>query len=133
MPVIDVNLEDFRQLLGRRVTLDELVKALQKAMEVRDRREKRYQEREKIKDLRSKFKPTNIKEKMVELYSRIVGFFRKIGRERIGFYELAPSKSKEDVIWTFIPLLHLSNNGKIVLEQEKEFGDIFVREPEKLD
>ncbi len=120
-----------RQL--RRVTLDDLVEALQKAMEVKERRERRYQEREKIKRMRSKFKPTNIKRKIKDLYNRIVIFFQNRGTDRVAFRELIPSNDKNDIIWTFIPLLHLSNSGKIVLEQEKEFGDIYVREPETSD
>lgn len=120
-----------RQL--RRVTLDELVEALQKAMEVKERREKRYQEREEIKRMRLKFKPTNIKSKIKDLYNRIVIFFQNRGTDRVAFRELVPSNDKNDIIWTFIPLLHLSNSGKIVLEQEKEFGDIYVREPETSD
>ena len=120
-----------RQL--RRVTLDELVDALHKAMEVKERRTKRYEERERIKNMRRKFKPINIREKMKDLYSRIVNFFKNLGRDKILFGELLPSTDRKDVILTFVPLLHLANSGKIVLEQEKEFGDIYVREPETLD
>jgi segregation and condensation protein A len=120
-----------RQL--RRVTLDELVNALHKAMEVKNRREKRYEEREKIKDMKKKFKPVNIREKMKDLYNRIMSFFKNLGEDKISFGELLPSTDRKDVILTFVPLLHLSNSGKIVLEQEKEFGDIYVREPETPD
>jgi segregation and condensation protein A len=120
-----------RQL--RRVTLDELVDALHKAMVVKERREKRYEERERIKSMKKKFKPINMRSKMKDLYNRIMNFFKNLGKDKISFGELVPSTDRKDVIFTFVPLLHLSNSGKIVLEQEREFGDIYVREPETPD
>jgi len=114
----------------RRVTLDELLSALRGAMEVQERRDQRYVERDKIKHMRDNVISINIKQKIKELYDRIKSFFKKLGRNQITFVELIPSKDRKDVIWTFLPLLHLSNDGKILLEQQKEFGDIYVRKPE---
>ena len=34
---------------------------------------------------------------------------------------------KSDIVWTFLPLIHLSSKHKIKLEQEKEFGEIYVK------
>jgi segregation and condensation protein A len=116
---------------SRRVTLDELVNALRGAMEVQDRRDVRHERMDKIKRMREVYKPINISEKIKVLYKRIVDFFKKLGKKQVTFAELSPSKDKKDIIWTFLPLLHLSNDGKIELEQDKEFGDIYVRQPEK--
>jgi chromatin segregation and condensation protein Rec8/ScpA/Scc1 (kleisin family) len=33
---------------------------------------------------------------------------------------------KKDVIWTFVPLLHLSNQEKVLLEQAQHFGEIDI-------
>lgn len=115
---------------SRRVTLDELVNALRDAMDVQERRDVRHNHMKKIKGMREDHKPVNISDKIKTLYKRIVNFFKKLGKKQITFVELIPSNDKKDVIWTFLPLLHLSNDGKIVLEQEKEFGDIYVRQPE---
>jgi segregation and condensation protein A len=115
----------------RRVTLDELLSALRSAMEVRERRDQRHVEREKIKRMRNNYSPFNIKQKIKELYDKIKSFFKKLGKKQITFVELIPSGNKKDIIWTFLPLLHLSNEGRVELEQTKDFGDIYVRQPER--
>ena len=51
-------------------------------------------------------------------------------RKRLTFKELLPSESKQDKVYTFIPLLHLSNQQKVDLEQAEPFGDIHVKLPE---
>jgi segregation and condensation protein A len=116
---------------SRKVTLEELMDSLRGAMEVQDRREVRHERLKKVKRMREGYKPVNISEKIKTLYSRIVEFFKKLGKKQVTFAELIPSKDKKDIIWTFLPLLHLSTSGKIELEQDKEFGDIYVRQPEK--
>jgi segregation and condensation protein A len=114
----------------RRVTLEELILALRKALEVRDRRKRRWEERRKAINLR-KLRRLNLLKKITELYLRIKSFFRKFGREEISFSELIPSKRRKDLIWTFIPLLHLANSGKIVLRQEEDFDEIWIKEGEQ--
>lgn len=37
-----------------------------------------------------------------------------------------PSQKKEDKIFTFIPLLHLTNQRKVNLEQKEHFGEIEI-------
>jgi chromatin segregation and condensation protein Rec8/ScpA/Scc1 (kleisin family) len=115
----------------RRVTLDELLSALRSAMEVREKRDQRHIEREKIKRMRNNYSPINIKQKIKELYDRIKSFFKKLGKKQITFTELIPSGERKDMIWTFLPLLHLSNEGRVELEQTKDFGDIYVKQPER--
>ena len=48
------------------------------------------------------------------------------GNKRLTFNHLIPSESKEDKVYTFIPLLHLTNQRKINLHQQKHFEDIEV-------
>ena len=45
---------------------------------------------------------------------------------KLTFTKLIPSNSREDKVYTFIPLLHLTNQRRIDLEQEKHFGEIEV-------
>jgi segregation and condensation protein A len=111
----------------RRVTLDELIDALKKAIEVKERRVKR---REENRHVMIPLKPRiSLTEKINEVYSRISDFFTKLKKKEILFSELLPSNNRFDVIWTFMPLMHLSTKGKVLLEQEKMFGDILVKKP----
>ena len=45
---------------------------------------------------------------------------------KMQFSQLIPSDSKEDKIFTFIPLLHLTNQQKVSMEQEYHLADIEV-------
>lgn len=107
----------------RGLTIDDLINALSQAMDVKYKRDVRFAERHKAK-LKLKVRKVDILSKIKELYNRITNFFAK--KERVEFKELIPSQDKEDIIWTFIPLLHLANSGKVGLEQEEEFGDIHI-------
>ncbi len=113
----------------RKVTLNDLMSALQKAIEVNQRRifksEERYIEKavlpEKVIDITSLIK---------NLYEKIKGMF--IDKEILTFTELVGSDKKEDKLLTFIPLLHLANESKVNLEQEHHFGEIkieLIRKP----
>ncbi len=110
----------------RKVTIEDLLIALRKAMEVEERRKMRRSERERSRKIREMFKSIDIEEKMRKLYSRITDFFKRFGKNRVSFYEVTQSREKEDVIWTFIPLLHLASQGKLEIIQEIPFGDIYV-------
>jgi len=113
----------------RRVTLDELIEALRKAIEVNDRRLVKHKEKEESRVIPLNIKHIDLKEKIAEMYDAITDFFKKMKKKEIRFEELLPSKTKFDIVWTFIPLLHLSNKGKVDLYQEKTFGDIIIRKP----
>lgn len=110
----------------RRVTVDDLVFALKGAMNVQKRRKSRKRELEKSKKIREMFKSIDIEEKIRGLYSKIIDFFKKMGKSRLHFFELSQSREREDVIWTFVPLLHLASQGKLEIVQEEPFGDIYV-------
>jgi segregation and condensation protein A len=107
----------------RALTLDDLLNALNQAMDVKYRRDIRYSERRKEK--------MSLKIKKIDILSKIKGLYDKIGtffkvKTKIELKEVIPSKEKMDIIWTLIPLLHLANEGKVDLEQEEDFGDIFI-------
>ncbi len=114
-------------LKKRRVSIDELIEALKKAIEVNERRIKRHEE--KSRPIEYKIKKIDIKEKMADVYSLLTRFFKKLKKNEIPFEQLLPSKKRFDIIWTFIPLLYLTNEGKVDLIQKKTFGDIIVRKP----
>jgi segregation and condensation protein A len=106
----------------RKVSIYDLVDALEKALEVRKRRVIRNIPQQNIQ----------IPEKTVDISLVIGEIFRKIknlflkGNKRLTFNNLIPSDSKDDKIYTFIPLLHLTNQRKINLHQQNHFEDFEV-------
>ena len=114
----------------RKVSIYDLVDALQKALEVKRRR------------VLNSIPPTNVSipkktrditKVIIEVYGRIKDFIFRGKKNKVTFSELVPSSSKEDKIYTFIPLLHLAMQRKIELYQERHFGeiDIMLKQLEK--
>jgi segregation and condensation protein A len=113
----------------RKVTLQELMSALDAALVVKKRKElrkNRMKELKKREEFTLKLREVNISDKITSLFTRLKQALSNLSVKRIFFSKLIPSKSREDVVWTFLPLLHLSNNDKVRLHQEKVFGDISV-------
>lgn len=108
----------------RKVSIFDLVNALEQALEVKQRRVNRLS-RSEAPEVTKPIQKFDISKGMEDLYGKITGLFAKKQR-RISFDELIPSDAKEDKIYTFIPLLHLSNQRKVDVFQEQHFGDIQV-------
>jgi segregation and condensation protein A len=108
----------------RKVSVYDLMEALQKAVEVSDRKTLREMQ---IPNVKIPDKKRDISQVIKELYDRIKTMFAR--KEKLTFSELIPSDSREDIIQTFIPLLHLSHheNHKIDLVQNIHFGEIGVK------
>ena len=97
----------------RKVGVNDLINALQKALRVNQRKVLR-----KIKE--QSHRHPEIPKKTFDINSLIKEVFEKIKyllsrKEEITFTKLIPSESKDDKIKTFIPLLHLDHQNKIEL------------------
>ena len=109
----------------KRVSVDDLMQALGKALEVNERRLLRRAEEQRIPDnLKIPEKKIDIYKLIKDLYSKILFLFK--GKEKLTFTELIPSERREDKIATFIPLLYLDNQTKINLDQKEHFGEIDI-------
>jgi segregation and condensation protein A len=115
----------------RKVTLDELLASLRQAIVVKERRDVRTHEREDVK-MPIRIRKVDIGKKIALLYDKIINFFSKLNIFEIKFSQLVPSNHRWDIIWTFIPLMHLANKDKVRLKQEEEFGEIYVARGERL-
>jgi segregation and condensation protein A len=113
------------QARRRKLKLNELVGALTQALDVNNRRLIKRKDEELIRPAEIPQKKVDITNLIKNLYSKITSFFTK--SETITFSQLIPSESKEDKIYTFIPMLHLVNEGKIDINQEEHFGEIFIK------
>lgn len=112
----------------RKVSLNDLVVALEKALEVDKRRTLRNIALMSVPDnIRIPEKKFDISQKIKEIYSRIKDVFKsKKPEEKLTFTELVQSDKKNDRVYTFIPLLHLDAQEKILLNQEVPFGEIEI-------
>jgi len=112
------------QTRKRKVSINDLMQALNKALEVDQRRIRKRIEEKRVAIPEIPEKKIDITKIIKDIYSKIQMFFKK--KEKVTFKTLLPSENKEDKIVTFIPLLHLANQNKITLEQEEHFGDIDI-------
>ncbi len=113
----------------RKVTLEELIDALRKAIEVKERRIKRRKEKEESNIIPIKMNRVDLGKKITEIYDSLTNFFKKLKKKEVKFEELLPSHERFDMTWTFVPLLHLTSRGEITMSQEKTFGDIYIKKP----
>jgi len=105
------------QARRRKVSVYDLVKALEKALEVKQRRILDYAH------------PTvQVPVKKFDVSEAIDALFAKIQAHtgQLTFSMLVDAKSKKDKIFTFIPLLHLANQHKVDLDQPEPFGEIHI-------
>lgn len=112
----------------RKVTIDELMSALNKAIEVETRRYRKHDlflEAERDAAIVLPKIRINITKMIKELHQKIKDFFLSKTGQKLAFSELA-GKTTEEKISTFIPLLHLDSREKITLEQEKAFDEIYI-------
>ncbi|MBI2105248.1 segregation/condensation protein A [Candidatus Woesearchaeota archaeon] len=109
----------------RKVTLQDLMGALQKALQV-DRR--RLIRREYSLDIPEVIPPEskiNINELIEQVYSKITSLFKT--EKKLTFEKLVGSGRREDKIAAFVPLLHLDHQRRINLRQEEHFGEIEIK------
>lgn len=109
----------------RKVSVFDLVNALEKALAVFKRRPPRVQEKLKMK---MPEKGRDISLVIKDVYTKISKHFTSNGKKipKLTFDLLLNDESKEDKVFTFIPLLHLDNQRKIDLMQEYHFGEISI-------
>ena len=111
----------------KKVTLKELMDALNHAINTENRRIKK-----EIKGRQAQKSALTVmpKDNFVPLKVRIKSIFGIVnnhldqGNDHMKFSHLA--ESKEEKLASFVPILHLSNNGKIFLRQQIHFEDIHM-------
>ena len=112
----------------KKVSLQELMSALNKAISTEQRRiQKKTIQQKLIKEAEIVLpkRKINIRDKIKQIYSKLRGIFKEEEKLRITFSSLT-GKSKEEKILTFLPLLHLDTQQKVWLEQENHFDEIYI-------
>ena len=109
----------------RKVSVYDLVEALEKALNVENK--KNY--RQAVEDAQPVIKRPEKKADMSALINNVFNTIKgKLTPSSIiSFDDIIPSSAKEDKVYTFIPLLHLDNQQRIDLMQKEHFGNINIR------
>ncbi len=124
MPNIDINnipsLEaPISRKTTKRVTLDELIGALNKAFE--------FKEKKEDKKIRLKRAVENLIEPEEDIEVRISRIYNKIIDKKITkFSELVPVWKNKEIVEFFLPILHLCVRSKIYCNQEEMFKEIYI-------
>ena len=111
----------------RKVSMQDLINALGKALEVNRRKIIRHERYNFVPEMEIPDRKIDITQKIKQIYEQIVNFFKKtLDKETLTFTKLVPSGNKEDKIFTFIPLLHLDSQEKVNLSQREHLGEIEI-------
>jgi len=116
------------QARKRKVKLADLINALEKALDVDERRELRRERFERIPEaIKLPERKINIGDRIRVVYDKINFWFAK-NKADLEFNSLLEEGfSKQDKVLTFIPLLHLENDKKINMKQPEVFGNIYIQ------
>ncbi len=107
----------------RKVSVYDLIDALAVALNVRRRR---VLNQIQTRTMNMPEKKYDISQLMNSLYEDVMNFLAADTNGKVSFTSLVPGEAKEDKIFTFIPLLHLTNARKLDLNQTDHFGEIWV-------
>lgn len=106
----------------RKVSVYDLVEALEQALKVEARRPPRASVAPIVEAPKN---TVDLGAVMQDVYDRVNTHYKQ-GGERLTFDALCPSEQKEDKVFTFIPLLHLDFQRKVDVAQKQHFGTINV-------
>ncbi|MDO8643115.1 MAG: ScpA family protein [Candidatus Woesearchaeota archaeon] len=108
----------------RKVSIYDLLDALKRALDVEERRMLRIPRQLKLEIPEKKM---DLNELMTQIYMKLLVLFRLDAEKKVTFTSILPDTSKIAKIYTFIPLLHLSTQRKLDLDQPEHFGEISIK------
>ncbi|MFH1622937.1 MAG: segregation/condensation protein A [Candidatus Aenigmatarchaeota archaeon] len=124
-----------KRIPKRQVTLDELIVALKRALDVREKKVERVQRiRSRLRDELKTEEDTikRIEKVMGEIEERMKAA-GKVGPDgKLNFRDIVENWNREQIVGHFIPILHLEKNQKISTEQTEFFKEIFIKRYEQL-
>lgn len=125
------NLRPVKRTTRRKVSLQELIAAVEDIMKM----EKRRAERRIIPQIElppalvamMENSGETFEKRIDKVFAKIRGAIDKTGLAL--FSQLLDERDITDVVRTLMPLLHLANRGSVAIWQEKVFGEIFIQMP----
>jgi segregation and condensation protein A len=112
---------------SRKISLQELMSALNNAIETENRRiRKEIKQRQAEKSalvVLPNVNRINLKDRIRDIYIKIRSNINEVN-VKMSFSELAPTKDEK--LAAFLPILHLSNQDKLYLDQLAHFEEIYM-------
>jgi segregation and condensation protein A len=115
------------QARTRKVTIFDLVGALEKALETRHRRLIKIGSPEA--EIILPHKPIDIELAMKQVYKRVREWFTMNRTRQMRWSDLVGDADRNTRLYTFIPLLHLGTARKVDLDQKQNFDDFSISLP----
>jgi len=115
------------QARKRKISVNDLIFALEKALEVNKRRIIRRNRYMAVKIPEVPEKKVNITDLIGKIFNKIVAIFKKERRVTFSTLLNQDNPDKREKILTLLPLLHLETQNKIEMEQKVPFGEIDIR------
>ncbi|MDP2672488.1 MAG: segregation/condensation protein A, partial [Nanoarchaeota archaeon] len=115
----------------KRVSLKELMEALNKAIITENRRiKKEIVKSNAIREVGISFpkRKLSVRDKIKQIFSKIIYSLEENKNENRINYNCIVGEEKHEKIFSFAPLLYLEHQKKIWLEQNEHFGDIYIWE-----
>ncbi len=115
----------------KRVSLNELMEALNKAIVTENRRiKKEIVKNNSLREIGISFpkRKLSIHDKIKQIFAKIVYSIGENKSENKIHYNFLVGEEKNEKIFSFAPLLYLEHQKKIWLEQNEHFGDIYIWE-----
>lgn len=112
----------------KRVTLEELMRALDTAIKTETRRIKReilFRQQEREIGIAIPKRAFNLQDKIRDLYKKLEDIF-STRDGKLAFSELTQTHTREERIVQFVALLHLDTQQRVWLEQEGHFEEIWI-------
>lgn len=112
----------------KKVTLQELIESLSKAIHTENRRIKKVIiNKNALRETGFSLpkKKFNIKNKIKELYDKLLKYFKEEEKKKISYTDFVGEDREERMI-SFFPLLYLENQQKVWLEQNAHFEEIYI-------
>jgi len=114
-----------KRIPKRQVTLDELVVALKRALEVREKKVERVQ-RIRTRLRRELKAEEDITKRIEKIMADIESRMKTSSNGKLTFRDIVANWEREEIVDHFIPILHLEKNEKIETEQEEFFKEILI-------
>lgn len=114
------------RITTRAVTLEELVSALKKAMEVKERKEQRRRILGKNIVNNINLTEEDIEIRIKKLMDEIDTLLKKLKTNKVEFSKIVHDWRRDEIVKHFLPLLYLSTRGNVITEQEDFFKEIYI-------
>ena len=110
----------------RNVSLEELISALKKAYEVQERRvERKLKIKRAVEVAVPAAEAEDISERINKLLAQINEALSEV--ESIEFSRIVKRWGRKEIVEALVPLLHLTQDGKVDMHQEELFKEILVK------